>query len=175
MALQFLLMIFAVIPSAQLSRQLQFRTLSVTELSAAVAGSLTTLTLALAGAGVWALVVGGLLTTLWTSIALNVAAPFLKWPRLSLTGTRSLVFFGGKVTLSRLLWLTYSQADVVIVGRLLGKDELGVYSVALHLASLPAQRLNAIVNQVSFPAFARIQGDAENSPLTSCWPFGCSA
>jgi hypothetical protein len=59
------------------------------------------------------------------------------------------------------LWFWYSQADVIIAGRLLGKDLLGVYSVAMHLANLPAAKLSALVNQVAFPAFASIQHDRE--------------
>ena len=34
-----------------------------------------------------------------------------------------------------------------------------MYSVAMQLASLPVQRVTAIVSQVAFPVFARIQDD----------------
>ena len=45
------------------------------------------------------------------------------------------------------------------VGRILGKELLGYYSVAIHLASLPMTKLGAIVNEVSFAGFSRIQSD----------------
>ncbi|MEJ0072310.1 MAG: oligosaccharide flippase family protein [Pseudomonadota bacterium] len=35
---------------------------------------------------------------------------------------------------------------------------LGIYSVAIQLASLPMDKLGPIIGQVAFPAFARIQG-----------------
>jgi O-antigen/teichoic acid export membrane protein len=82
-------------------------------------------------------------------------------PIFSIRGTRDMVMFGGNVTVTRILWFWYSQADVIIAGRLLGKDLLGVYSVAMHLANLPAAKLSALVNQVAFPAFASIQQDRE--------------
>ena len=61
--------------------------------------------------------------------------------------------------------------DVFIVGRILGKEILGVYSIALHLASLPMQRVNGIINQVTVPAFASIQTDLnliKNYALKTC-------
>ena len=56
---------------------------------------------------------------------------------------------------------TYSQSDIFIVGKLLGKADLGLYSVSMHLASLPVQRVSSIVNQIAFPAFAKLQRDRE--------------
>jgi O-antigen/teichoic acid export membrane protein len=65
------------------------------------------------------------------------------------------------VAVSRLLQYLYLQADVVIGGRFLGKEQIGYYSVGMHLASLPMQRISAILNEVAFPAFARIQDERE--------------
>jgi O-antigen/teichoic acid export membrane protein len=59
------------------------------------------------------------------------------------------------------LWFFYSQADMFIAGKLLGKEALGFYSVAMHLASLPVQKISGVLNQVAFPAFAQIQRDPE--------------
>jgi O-antigen/teichoic acid export membrane protein len=71
------------------------------------------------------------------------------------------MFFGGNVTITRILWFWYSEADTIIAGKLLGKELLGFYSVAMNLATFPAYKLSAIINQVSFPAFARMQHDRE--------------
>jgi len=161
LGLQFVLMMFSVIPSSQLSRKLDFKGQSLVELSGAIASSLTALASALAGLGVWSLVWASLVMEAWRGAGLNIIAPFRQWPDFRLRGTRRFLFFGGNLTAARIVWFFYSQADVVIAGKLLGKDLLGVYSVALHLASLPVQRLSAIVNQVAFPAFARIQNDRQ--------------
>jgi O-antigen/teichoic acid export membrane protein len=72
---------------------------------------------------------------------------------------RGALAFGGSLTVTRLLWYVYSQADVFIGGKFLGKELLGYYSVAMHLASLPVQKIAGISNQVVFPAFARVQTD----------------
>ena len=62
---------------------------------------------------------------------------------------------------TNILWFLFTQADVVIGGKWLGKELLGFYTVAVHLASLPNQRISGIINQVAFPAFARMQSDLE--------------
>ena len=71
------------------------------------------------------------------------------------------MFFGGYVTISRMLWTFYTQADIIIIGKVLGKNLLGFYSVALNLASLPMEKVSGIINQVAFPAFASVQTDLE--------------
>ncbi|MDH3314162.1 MAG: lipopolysaccharide biosynthesis protein [Betaproteobacteria bacterium] len=159
LALQLLIAMFGIIPSALLTRMLDFKRLSIVALTGALCGSLSTLGLALSGYGVWALVVGSLITSLWNTVAINVLSPFLKWPDFSLRGTRKLITFGAQLTAARALWMVYSQADIFIAGKLLGRELLGFYSVAMHLASLPVQRISVIINQVAFPAFARTQDD----------------
>ena len=161
LSVQYVLMIFSVVPQAQLARKLNYKGPAVIELSAAITASVTTLVLALAGAGVWALVWGSLAATLCRTVGLNLLSPFARWPVFGFRGTSQLLAFGGNVTATRIMWFFYSQADIIIGGRILGKDLLGLYSVAMHLASLPARKSSAIINQVSFPAFARIQDDRQ--------------
>lgn len=159
LSLQFLIVPFGVIPDVILQRKLEYKWRSLIELATAVTASVVTLAMALAGQGVWALVAGMLATSVTKAVLLNCAAPFLALPHFSLGGMRQLVLFGGNITASRLLWFLFTQADAVIVGRLLGDHMLGLYSVAMHLASLPVKRVSAILNQVVFPVAARFQHD----------------
>lgn len=159
LAVQILLSIFASVPGAMLSRALDFRRPAIIGLASGICGSLTTLGLALSGYGVWALVLGNLITQACTVVAINIVSPFLKWPDFSMRGARGLVAFGWRLTAGRVLWVLYSQSDSFIAGKLLGKELLGIYSVSMHLASLPGQRVMSVLNQVAFPAFASLQQD----------------
>lgn len=161
LAVQFPLMSFAVIPVALLSRAMEFKCQAVIECAAAISGSLCTLALAVADYGLWSIVAGNLVAQLCKTVAINAVAPCSVRPEYSFSGLRELVTFGGQVTAARVLWFVYSQADVFIAGKLLGKDMLGAYSVAIHFSSLPVQKLSAVVNQVAFPAFAELQGRPE--------------
>ncbi|MCC6916354.1 lipopolysaccharide biosynthesis protein [Nitrosomonas sp.] len=159
LSLQFLLKIFDTLPGVQLYRQLRFRSLSLINFSTTIAGSVLTLLMAFAQFGVWALILGNLFSATLNVIAINIAAPVHLAPRFSLTGMRHLLSFGRNVTLSRILWFFFTQADTTIIGKLLGKETLGFYSISMQLASLPVQKISSIINQVAFPVFSRIQDD----------------
>jgi teichuronic acid exporter len=159
LSLQFVLAGFAVIPDAQLQRRMEFRNRSLLDFSGAIVASLATLAMAFSGAGVWALVAGSILSQVWKTIGINWLSPFLHWPDFSVKGLRSLLRFGGHFTAVQVFWMFLSQVDIFICAKLLGKEVLGFYSVAMHLASLPSQKISGLVNQVAFPTFSRMQDD----------------
>jgi O-antigen/teichoic acid export membrane protein len=78
-------------------------------------------------------------------------------PSFVLRGIGQHLRFGGAWSGARFAWQLTSQADVLIGGRVLGQEALGVYSVAVQLANLPLQKVMGIVNQVAFPAIAKLQ------------------
>lgn len=153
-ATHLLLMMFSVIPNALLARRLDFKNPSLIAVGATACGSVTTLLLALGGHGVWALVLGNLAASLFSTLFINLMAPFLKRPDFSFRGMRDFFAFSGQITATVSLRFLCMQADALIAGKVLGKEILGFYSVAIHLASLPAQKISAMVNQVAYPAFA---------------------
>ena len=161
LSLQFIFVSITAIPEVLLYRKLKFKSLALIQLVITIISSVFTLMLAFAHYGVWALIFGTLSSIVLRAIAINVIAPFRQLPNFSLQGMRTLLIFGGNIALSRFLWFFYTQIDVIIVGKLLGKESLGFYSVAMQLSSLPVQRVSAIVSQVAFPIFSRFQHDRE--------------
>lgn len=159
LAIQFILVGFAVIPDALIQRRMEFRNRSLLDLSGAIIASCITLAMAFSGAGVWALVAGSILSQIWKTAGINWLSPFRHWPEFSLQGLRSRLRFGGHISAAQVFWMLYSQVDLLICAKLLGKEVLGFYSVAMHLASLPSQRISGLVNQVAFPTFSRMQND----------------
>lgn len=160
MALHFVAAGLAAVPQSVMERDLDFRRLALVELAANLAGAGVSLALALAGHGVWALALGALSLTWVRAGALLVVVPLPGPPILSLRGMDSVLRFGGLLSVERILWYLYSQADVIIAGRMLGAEALGLYTLGKHLASLPSQKLSPILNQILLPAFARIQRDS---------------
>jgi O-antigen/teichoic acid export membrane protein len=159
MALQFLLMGFTVLPQSLLLREMKFRKIAIVDLLSALIGSITTLALALTGFGVWALVWGTLMIRVVSMVGLNLAQPFLCPPSFKMKGMWVLISYSGYVTLSRILWYFYTKADILIIGKILGKEILGFYAVGLYIASLPMEKVSGIINQVAFPAFSSLQSD----------------
>lgn len=159
LALQFLLLGFTVLPQSLLLRNMEFRTIASVDFIAAIAGSFATLAFALSGFGVWALVWGSVIIRFVSMVGLNLVQPFLCIPQLNIKGMRTLFSFGGYVTGSRILWYLYSRADTLIIGKILGKELLGFYTVGMYLASLPMEKVSGIINQVAFPAFSSVQSE----------------
>lgn len=166
LACPFLLTVLAAIPDAMLTRAMNFRAQSIVELSAAVVGACTTLASALQGLGVWSLVAGHLAVAVVRTVGLNLASPFLRLPLFGWEGTGALIRFGGHATLGKVLSFAYNQADTFIGGKLLGKELLGIYSVAREIASLPNAKLAGMINTISFSAFARIQDEPQRFAST---------
>ena len=151
----------AIVPQAQLERQLRFKALSIASMTAGGIGSIATLTMALLGYGVWSLVVGNLILAAVRTVAIIVYNGRVVWPSLprQLKSIRSLIGFSGHVVASRVLWYWYGQADQLILARLLHASLLGYYSVAAQLAMLPANKAMEVINRVSLPILSRLHAE----------------
>lgn len=154
LSVQFLLLIFETLPQSRLERDIEFAQRSIVDFATLVIGSLTTLLLALADFGVWALIWGTLATNATRMIGLNLICRNLVWPSFSLRGMGKHMAFGGFVTTDRGLWFLFSESDKFIGGKLLGNQLLGYYAVASQLASLPIHKISGLLNSVAFPAFS---------------------
>jgi len=150
---------FQVLPRSLLARELRFRELARIDLLEAFVNMVTTLSLAVLGAGYWALVAGMLLGSAVATTAALVSRPHrLELPR----GTHSIagsLRLGWHIVVSRVSWYVYSNADFAVVGRVLGKEALGAYSVGWTLASIPVDRISALVGRVTPSIFATVRDD----------------
>lgn len=52
-----------------------------------------------------------------------------------------------------------SQLDTILIGRLLGMEVLGVYSIAKNLASKPLQLISPVISKITFPLMSKVQFD----------------
>jgi len=162
LSLIFLFSGLTVLPQSLLQKQLQFKTMAMVEFVSAIAGSVCTLMLALNGLGVWSLVGGFLAIRLVKMLGFHVARPFLSLPKLKLKNMGAIFTFSGQVTLARILWYLYASAAAsLIVGKVLGKELLGIYTIGLYLACLPMEKVGGILYGVAFPAFSSVQDRPE--------------
>lgn len=155
-ALIFLTTPFIALPSALLSRTLNFRNQAVVNLACAVAGGGTALALAETGHGVWALVWAPVVLFATRAAGLTIAVGGLVRPIFDFRGCRDIITFGGALTLSQLFWVVQSQSDIFIAGRSFDAHELGLYSEALFVALIFSGRFVPPLNDVAFPAFAEL-------------------
>jgi O-antigen/teichoic acid export membrane protein len=157
LSISLVLMAFSVVPRALLTRELDFRRQSFVDMAGALIGGLLTLQLARSGYGVWALIIGHLTMLTIQSVGLMWMARFITVPSFSFTGIREVAVFGSWITAEQLIWYLRGQLDIMIIGRLLGLQTVGAYSVAKHLATLPHAKVQRIINSIAFPAYGKAQ------------------
>jgi O-antigen/teichoic acid export membrane protein len=158
MSTTFLVTGFKTVPYSLLQRELKFKQLSVIDTAAAITQSLCILVLAWMGGGYWALVLGNIIG-LAVSTGLNVASRPRGFgsPRLRAIGHA--LNFSWQVLVARFSWNLYSDADFLVAGRVLGAGPLGAYSFAWNLATLPIEKVTALVGQVTPAFFSANQSD----------------
>ncbi len=161
MSISFLIMSLYIIPQALFVREMQFSTKAKIDMSAQIVSSIVTLILAWQGLGVWSLVIGQILLHIVKAICFNVARQAWLTPIFNYKGAENFIKYGLAMTTDRLFYYLYSISDTVIVGKFLGNSQLGIYAIALNLASIPAEKVLPIITQVSFTSYSRIQDDME--------------
>lgn len=151
---------FRVLPSALLSQDGNFKRLAGIDWVESMTQTVTTLTLAILGFRYWSLVIGSIVASVVGTLLVVLSRPHrLAWPR-SLGPILDPLRTGWHITLSRIGWYAYSNADFLIVGRVLGTEALGAYTFAWQIASIPVDKTSGILSRVTLPVFARVQQDA---------------
>jgi O-antigen/teichoic acid export membrane protein len=144
---------------ATLSRNLRYRALAAIDAVEAFVLAGATLVLALAGARYWALVIGSLIGSFAAAIVAVRLSPYaVAWPG-RLKEIEHSLRFGRDVVISRIAWYGYQNADFAIVGRLLDKTALGFYTFAWNIASIPVEKVAAMVGRVTPGVFSAVQND----------------
>jgi O-antigen/teichoic acid export membrane protein len=150
---------FIIMPQALLSRDIDFRSQGRANLGAALAGAITAPACALAGLGVWTLVLAPLALFVTRALLLGLIGHWWIRPRFSLAGAGATLGYGGTVLVSDILWFVQTQADVFIAGRRFDTHRVGLYSEGLFLTQILVSKFVPALNEVAFPAYARMQTD----------------
>jgi teichuronic acid exporter len=162
-SLLFVVVAFQAVPRSLLDKRLNLKAVSRVDLVSRIAGGAVVLSLASAGFGVWSLLAGPLLTDVLRALGFSLAVGWLRRPRLNLTNLHGILRAGGLRTVEQVLWYTYMNSDIFVIGRLLGADIVGVYWVARNLAAMPIDKFALTVRPAAFPAFALVQHDRAGS------------
>jgi O-antigen/teichoic acid export membrane protein len=145
--------------SALLQRQMRFTALAVINTVSSVLGAAVAIAGAKAGYGYWALIAMTITLPLATTIGLWLTTGWVPgWPRRQ-TGIRSMMRFGGTLTLTGLVDYAACNSEKVLLGRFWGADAIGIYGRAYQLISIPTDNLNWAVGEVAFSALSRLQDD----------------
>jgi PST family polysaccharide transporter len=145
--------------SALLQRQMRFTALAIISVVSSILGITIGVGGARAGYGYWALVVMTVASSLATTIGVWLSTGWVPGMPRRRAGIRSMVHFGGTLTLNGLVAHIAYSADKVMIGRFWGADAIGIYGRAQQLIHIPTDGLNSAVGEVAFSALSRLQDD----------------
>jgi len=144
---------------ALLQRQMRFTTLAVINTVGVIVGTVIAIGGAKAGYGYWALVAMTLSLPLTNTIGCWLTAGWVPGMPRRRSGIRSMMRFGGTVTLNGLIAYVASNFEKVLLGRYWGVDALGLYGRAYQLINIPTDNLNSTAGELAFSALSRLQND----------------
>lgn len=147
------------INSIQLVKELNFKKLGIINLAATLLSGAIAITMAYHQYGVWSLVMQNVSLYFFSMVLLLVFAR--KLPTFSLDKKKSirLFDFGSKLMVANFLQVGFNNIYTVIIGKQYTASDIGFYIQGMKLQKIPSNSINAIIKDVSFPAFAQIRDE----------------
>jgi PST family polysaccharide transporter len=148
-------------PSAAiLRRRLDFRHLSILDVTNTLVRTITSVSLAVAGFDAAALVVGALAgVAAMCGLALLFApVPLPRWRRAA---ARELMGYGGPASFACVCWAGFRNGDYAIVGARLGATSAGIYWRGFQLAVEYQRKISVLMTTIAMPVLARTEGAEE--------------
>ena len=146
---------------ALLHRQMRFAVQVMCEMIALVATITVSITLAWRGAGYWALVAGHLTTSFVYMVGIWTVCRWRPGRPVRDSGVGSLLRFGGNLTGFGIVNFFARNLDNMVIGRVWGSQQLGLYVKAYQLLTLPIDQINAPITTVAIPALSRLNDSPE--------------
>lgn len=156
----FIINAFGIQHAARLQREMRFTALSVIDTGSLIVSTAVGFVAARAGFGYWALVAMTLTGPLCATCAFWVFTSWIPGRPARRCGIRSMIRFGGTLTVNGLIVYAASNFEKVLLGRYWGAGAIGIYGRAYQLIRIPTDTLNGTVGEVAFAALSRVQNDA---------------
>jgi O-antigen/teichoic acid export membrane protein len=160
LALMMLIEAFANIGLINLRRELQFRTEFRLSVTLRIIGVVLSVVLAFLLRNYWALVIGLLGGRVLGVMYSYTILPY--WPRPSLRSWRHLIGFSFWSWMGSMLAQVKERGDSIIIGRILGTAQFGVFSIGYEFGALPVTEVIEPLGRALFSGFALLHRSAES-------------
>lgn len=138
-------------------RDLVYSKLAVLTLGAKLGSFCVTIAVAILTRSYWALVLGLLVGALISLVLSYLLRPFR--PRISFARCADIFGFSGWLSLTTIVTTLAMETDKLIVGRLLGVADAGLYFMTQRLGVLPTRELISPLQRILFPSFSELADD----------------
>lgn len=150
-------------------KELRFKNISIVEISTSIVALLASSIFALEGLGIYALVANFLVYSFLSNLLFLIISLF--------QGHKLTFFYDFKKVKPFLKMGLYQMGgqianyfnrdfDILIIGKLMGPEVLGIYSLAKQLVFRPFQIVNPIITKVVSPMLAKIRSSSEDLKIS---------
>ena len=147
------------VQAVRLRKYLKYGLLTKAGFISALLSGVIGITLALTGAGVWALVAQIISQAVFYSIILWKFADWTPAFIFSFNALKQLWGFGFRMFLSNLLDAIYTRIDFLIIGKIFSAATLGYFQRAKQFNALVIQYSSGSLMSVMFPILSKVQDD----------------
>jgi O-antigen/teichoic acid export membrane protein len=153
-AFQVVLSALGAVQTALLTRTLRFDQLTKTGIVSSLVSGGVGVGAAFAGWGVWALA-----AQMLSAAGVSVAALWLvsEWRpvwHMRISSLRGLASFGVNISFSSILEVIYANGFLLVIGKVYGMRDLGIWNRATGVTSLPTNVISQIIARTALPLFA---------------------
>lgn len=150
---------FNIIHRVILSRELNFKAIAKVEIISSIIGGFSAIVMAILGFGVWSIIFNGIISSFLTTFLMWSVTKWIPKLRFSLIVLKDILAYSIYILLNSVLRYFSSNIDYLLIGRLLGAELLGVYTIAFMLTDMLRGRIFSVLNKVLFPVFSKMQHD----------------
>lgn len=151
---------FNVIQQAQVRRDLDFKRKTKITIIATLLSGLAGIGAALAGLGVWSLVLKNLSNALILTLGLWVTSAWRPTLNFSTRSFREMFVFGVWILGSNILQKVFENIYKLVIGKLFPPAQLGYFTQARIFQRIASEDMTMAVSSVAFPVFSQMQGNA---------------
>jgi len=146
---------------ALLRRQMRFFSLVSILLISTVVGYVVGIFMAWRGFSYWALVFSQLALLFTNTVGVWLACRWRPGLPKRNSGVRSMVTFGGNFTGFSIINYFSRNIDSLLLGKVWGANQLGLYNRAYQLMTLPIEQVNEPITSVAIPALSRMKDEPQ--------------
>lgn len=157
---------FNIVQTNQLIKTLNFKKLSKINISSTIIGAVVGVLMAYYGYGVWSLVVKMLVAAGIQSLMLWFGSKWRPGLIFSKQSFKSLFSYGSLLLISNLSETIIFNLQSLIIGRVYSAKDLGFYTQAKTLNTIPERTIPQVVDQVMFPVYSSMQDNTEKVAST---------
>lgn len=150
-----------IVPGALFYRNKEFKFIAIRSFIIQVSGGAAAVTAALCGAGLYALIINPILSSILIFVISYQRYPQRLRPTLGVTALRKIFSYSAYQFLFNVINYFSRNLDKLLIGKYMNMSALGYYEKSYRLMMLPLQNITQVITPVMHPIFSDFQDDKQ--------------